>query len=114
MEVEKIVQRQVIAYNNRDLEQFCSCFSEDIQLFNYQEEIPTLVGKKALIESYKDVFENSPELDAKIINRIVFDNKVIDHEQVTGRKGIPFIDVVVIYELKDDLINKVTYIKLGA
>lgn len=107
----ELIQQQVDAYNERNLEKFVSCFADDIQVFNYGENAASINGKEALIKSYQSVFENSPELQAKIINRIVFDNKVIDHEHVTGRVGIEFIDLVVIYELKDEKVHQVTYIK---
>ncbi|MEO0468916.1 MAG: nuclear transport factor 2 family protein [Bacteroidota bacterium] len=111
MTPETIVQQQVEAYNTRNLAAFADCFAEDIQLFNFQQLQPYLSGKQALREAYGDVFGNSPDLHATIVQRIVLGNKVIDHEQVVGRKGVDFIDVVVVYEVENGLINRVTYIR---
>ncbi|WP_431166084.1 hypothetical protein [Tenacibaculum halocynthiae] len=48
---------------------------------------------------------------ATIANRIVYNNKVVDQEQVTGRSGADFLEVVVIYEVENNLISKVHFIR---
>lgn len=111
MNPETIVQDQLEAYNSRNLDEFISYYSADIKIYNFQESEPFIQGLENLKHTYKEVFENSPNLNAKIDKRIVFDNKVIDHEKVTGRKGISFIEVIAIYEIKDDLIAQVTFIR---
>ena len=75
------------------------------------ETIPFIIGITQLETIYKDVFENSPSLKATIKNRIVFDNKVIDEEEVTGRKGIDYLKVIAIYEVENSLIKKVSFIR---
>jgi hypothetical protein len=47
----------------------------------------------------------------EILNRMVFDNKVIDQERVTTHEGLAATEVVVIYELADGLISKVYFIQ---
>ena len=111
MNPEIIVQQQLEAYNARDLEKFAACYTTDIKIYNFQETEPSIEGLEKLKSVYKDVFERSPDLEAKIDKRIVFDNKVIDHEKVTGRKGVVFIEVIAIYEVRDNLISKVTFIR---
>ena len=66
---------------------------------------------EALQAVYGEVFQNSPDLKASIKNRIIFDNKVIDEEEVTGRIGVAYIKVVVIYEVEEGRIHKVTFIR---
>ncbi|EZH73270.1 hypothetical protein ATO12_19915 [Aquimarina atlantica] len=111
MNPEKIVQEQLEAYNNRNLSDFLSFYVEDVKIYNFPDSEPFINDSSKLKEVYQDVFENSPKLKATITNRIVFDNKVIDREQVTGRKGIDFIEVVVIYEIENNLISKVHFIR---
>jgi len=108
---EDIVQKQLNAYNNLNLEEFSSLYSEDIEIYNFADPKPFIKGIAALKKVYKEVFESSPLLKATITKRIVFDNKIIDEEEVTGRKGTDFIKVVVIYEVNSDLISKVTFIR---
>lgn len=106
-----IVQNQLEAYNSRNLSKFLSFYTDDIVIYNYKENEPFISGTEKLKEVYDEVFNHSPELNATIENRIVFENKVIDYEKVTGRKGVDLIEVVVIYELKENLIYRVTFIR---
>ena len=78
MNPEVIVQDQLEAYNSRDLNQFLSYYSKDIEIYNYRENEPYISGIEKLKEVYEEVFDSSPELNATIDNRIVFENKVID------------------------------------
>ena len=111
MNIEKVVQRQLDGYNNRDMALYLSAFSPTIKIFNFQESTPVMSGLKDLEAIYKDIFDNSPNLNATIVNRMIFDNKVIDHEHVSGRKGIPFTEIIAIYEIENELIEKVTFIR---
>lgn len=111
MNPETIVQQQLEAYNARALDKFAACYTTDIKVYNFQEPEPLIEGMEKLKNVYRAVFDESPDLEAKIDKRIVFDNKVIDHEKVTGRKGTIFIEVIAIYEVTDNLISKVTFIR---
>jgi len=64
----------------------------------------------AMRANYKDVFDNSPNLNAELISRMVFRNKVIDREIITNRKEVKYKELVVIYEVEDGLIASVRYI----
>ncbi len=108
---EVIVQKQLDAYNQRDLDKFLSTYSNEIEIYNFQESKPFIAGIENLREVYSEIFNTSPNLNASIRNRIVFDNKVIDQEEVTGRTGIELLKVIAIYEVELDLILKVTFIR---
>ena len=58
-----------------------------------------------------DVFENSPNLNTEVLNRMVFDNKVIDHEIVTNRKEIKHMELIAIYEIEEGLIRKAHFVR---
>ena len=112
LSTEQIVQRNLEAYNNRDLEKFISWFSEDIELYNFSEMKLVASGKPAIEKLYKELFAASPNLHSTILKRIVFDNKVIDHERIVGRKGAADVsEIVMIYEVKDGKIFKMTSIR---
>jgi len=112
LSVEQIVQSNLEAYNNRDLEKFMSWFSEDIELYSFSEMKLVASGKPAIEKLYKELFEASPNLHSTILKRIVFDNKVIDHESIVGRKGASdVLEIVMIYEVKDGKIFKMTSIR---
>ncbi|NBR14264.1 MAG: steroid delta-isomerase [Crocinitomicaceae bacterium] len=109
---EQIVQSNLEAYNNRDLERFMSWFSDDIALYSFGEMKLLASGKPAIEKLYKELFEASPKLHSTILKRIVFENKVIDHESIIGRKGSSdVLEIVMIYEVKDGKIFKMTSIK---
>lgn len=111
MSPETIVQKQVDAYNGRNIQNFIACHAPDVQLFSFGDEKAYAIGREKLGEIYGDVFDNSPNLHAKIINRMVMGNTVIDHEKVTGRKGIELSEIIAIYEVENDLISKATFIR---
>ena len=112
LSVEQVVQNNLDAYNNRDLEKFLSWFSEDIELYTFSEMKLVAKGKTAIEKLYKELFAESPNLHSTILKRIVFDNKVIDHESIVGRKGVSdVLEIVMIYEVKDGKIFKMTSIR---
>ncbi|MEL6969953.1 MAG: nuclear transport factor 2 family protein [Bacteroidota bacterium] len=113
MNPETIVQKQLDTYNARDLVGFLSCYTKEVEIFNFGEAEPYMLGIAAIEEVYKDIFDQSPNLHAHLENRIVFDNKVIDHEKVTGRKGVDFTEIVAIYEVTDGLISRVRFMRKG-
>ncbi len=111
MTPEQVVQAQVDAYNTRNLSDFVNCHAPDVALFSFPENIPYATGRTSLKEIYEDVFNNSPNLHAEITNRIVMGNTVIDHEKVTGRKGIDTLIIIAIYEVKDGMIANARFIR---
>jgi len=112
LSVEQIVQSNLEAYNNRELEKFMSWFSEDIELYSFSEMKLVASGKPAIEKLYKELFEVSPNMHSTFLKRIVFDNKVIDHESIVGRKGSKeVLEIVMIYEVKDGKIFKMTSIR---
>jgi hypothetical protein len=102
-----IVQRQVEAYNARDLERFVATYADDIRIFRMPATEPAIVGKAQLAEFYRMRF-SVPALHAEILARIVMGNKVIDHERVQGIRQEP-IEAVAIYEVFSDLIKTVWF-----
>ncbi|WP_276370963.1 nuclear transport factor 2 family protein [Chryseolinea sp. H1M3-3] len=109
---EILVEQNVACYNNRDLNGFMELFSEDIELYTFPEHATTIAGIDKLREMYKSLFESSPHLHATVLNRIVFNNKVIDHERIEGRMGSKaFIEFVVIYEVSAGKIRRLTVMR---
>ncbi|TAI49200.1 nuclear transport factor 2 family protein [Flagellimonas allohymeniacidonis] len=107
-DAESIVKEQLVAYNARDIDAFMDTYSEDIKLYNFPN---TLVseGKEKMRESYGSFFDNTPDLNCEIKNRMVVGNKVIDEEYVTIN-GTP-VSAVAIYEVENGKIAKVTFLQ---
>ena len=108
MSAADIVQRQVEAYNDRDLNRFVSTYSEKITVFRMPSIEPSIAGKSQLADFYATQRFNLPGLRAEIVSRIELGNKVIDHERVWGVRADP-IEVAAIYEVAEGLIQRVWF-----
>ena len=100
-----VAQRQLDAYNARDLPRFLAEYSEGICLYRPPAAEPTLQGKAALAAHYASQRFSLPHLHAELVNRMVLGNKVIDHERISGVRDQPF-EVAAVYEVIDGLICK--------
>jgi len=112
MTAEQVVQANLDCYNKRDIEGFMSYFSPDIKFYNYADGKITIDNIDQCRQVYKELFDLSPKLHSTILKRIVFDGKVIDHESIVGRlSSADVFEIVLIYEVKDNKIFKVTAIR---
>jgi hypothetical protein len=109
---EQVVQRSVEYYNNRNIEALMSLFSNDIKFYNFSDNKPFIDGIEQCRQFYKDLFDTSPNLHSTILKRISFDNKVIDHESIVGRRGTDeVLEIVIIYEVRGHEIFRATVIR---
>jgi hypothetical protein len=107
----EIVSRQLELYNAHDLEGFCSCYADDVELRNMGEAGFSARSKDELREMYGKKFSN-PALKARIANRIVKGSYVIDHEMVEGvGAGDKPLEVIAIYKVDGDVIRSVLFIR---
>ncbi len=112
MTPEEVVQKQLETYNNRDIDGFMSVIDQNVTLHDFSTGEITLEGFEACKKVYGALFEASPKLHSKILTRTIFDNKVIDHEYITGRKGSDTaIELVLIYEVNLEKITKITVLR---
>jgi hypothetical protein len=102
------VQRQLDAYNARDLERFLAEYSDDVVVYRPPASEPTVVGKDAFGAHCARNRFNLPELHARLLNRIVSGDVVVDHEEVTGLPG-GVIGAVAVYRVKNGLIQAVWF-----
>ncbi len=108
----QVVQEQLDAYNARNIDAFAAVFHENVEFVEFSNGTTTIKGKAEMVERFTKFFEDNPELQSNLSSRMVIGNKVIDHEKITGlsnRTGV--YELVVIYEVKEGLINKVTTIR---
>jgi hypothetical protein len=109
----ELAEAQLIAYNNGDVESFMAVFHEDISIWNFGDNEPQVKGFEEVKKIYAALFEASPNLNSKVVNRTIIGNKVLDYEYITGRGGNfnePFF-LVMIYEMKEGKIWKATAIR---
>ncbi|TFG74006.1 MAG: steroid delta-isomerase [Flavobacteriales bacterium] len=112
MTPEQVVQKQLDAYNQRNIDQFMSTMDPEVVFYNFANGERTMEGAAACKAYYADLFENSPKLHSNILNRTVFGNKVIDHESIIGRNGsAEVVELVLIYQVDLAKITKVTVLR---
>ena len=103
-------QRQLDAYNRGDLEAFVACYAEDVQVFSLPSGQLLYQGVEILRQEYGPYFEANPNLHAELLHRVVVGDVAIDHEHVTGRADGPALKAVALYEVRQDLIQRVWFI----
>ncbi len=107
MSPEEVVQKQLDTYNAKDIDGFMSVFSDSAKIYSFGSEKPIAVGKAEIRALYSNMFRKSPTLHSKLVNRIVLENKVFDHEAVTGRNGSDeVLELVMLYIVKNGLIEE--------
>lgn len=102
-------QRQLEAYNDRDLERFVREYTDDVLVYRLPGTEPILQGKAALADHYRQNRFNLAQLHAELVNRMVFGNKIIDQERITGVQEAP-MEVAAIYEVTPAGICKVWFV----
>jgi hypothetical protein len=107
---EAVVQRQLDAYNARDVDAIVATYADDAEQF---EHPATLIakGRAQLRERFAVRFRET-NLHAALLNRMVTGDIVIDHESVrrTFSEGTGTIELVAIYQVKEGLIAKAWFI----
>lgn len=104
-----IVQRQLNAYNARDLEAFISTYHPDVRLYDFPDKL-VREGHAALRQVYGRMFQQMPDLHARVQRRIAMGNHIIDEEIVTGLPEGRTLSATAIYEVRDGLISRVWFI----
>ena len=106
---ESVVDAQLAAYNNRDLEAFLSFYAEDAVLAKHPDQV-TQTGKAEIRTRYQRNFSN-PNVRAEVIKRVTFGRFVVDHERVTAPPAKGELEAVAVYEVKDGKITRVTFLE---
>lgn len=108
----QVVQRQLNAYNERDIDRFADTYGDDVIIGDLLPTGPVerMRGKAALRARWGDMFERTPELHCRLMNRISNGETVIDHELVTGRSG-GVVRAVAIYRVQNGKIVSVWFVR---
>ncbi len=102
-----LAQRQLNAYNFRNINAFLEPYAEDVEVYIYPDKL-LYKGKDTMREKYAIMFENTPNLHCELKERIVQGNVVIDKERV--QFGDKIIEAVAIYHIENQKIKKVYFI----
>ena len=101
LDPEAVVQRQLDAYNARDVDALLEAYGGDARLFEHPAT-PLVSGAPALRERFTLRFQE-PNLHAELLRRMVLGNFVVDHELVTRTfpEGPGTVELIVTYEVKE-------------
>lgn len=101
-----IVQRQLDAYNSRDLEALLATYADDAEVFEHPSTL-LASGAAALRERFTARLKE-PNLYARLLSRTVMGQTVIDYEEVfrTFPEGSGSLRLIMIYEISGDRIAR--------
>ncbi len=101
-----VAQRQLDAYNARDLDALLDVYADDAELLEFPATL-LAKGTTALRERFAARFLE-PNLHATLLHRIVTGDTVIDHERVTRTfpEGPGTIELTMIYEVKSGRLTR--------
>jgi hypothetical protein len=99
-EVERVVQRQLDAYNSRDIDAFMAEWADDANYFEHPSKL-LASGASEIRARHVSRFKE-PNLFGRLVKRMVLGNKVVDQEVVARSfpEGTGHVDVIAIYEVK--------------
>lgn len=111
-EPASIVQRQLDAYNARDIDALMATYAENVEHYEFPST-PVATGASE-VRARLSVRLREPDLHARLLGRTVMGSLVIDHEIVTRNfpEGIGSIEMIAMYEVSGDRISR-SWFKFG-
>jgi len=105
-----IAQGQLDAYNKQDIDQFLLWYSENVEIYNFPNEL-VYSGKEEMRKRYMAAWKQNPNQKAEVTERMSVGNTAMDKEHVTGRANNIEINVIAIYNIADNKIQKVYFVR---
>jgi hypothetical protein len=107
---EALIQRQLDAYNAHDLDGWLATYAEDAQQFEFPAT-PVAAGHAAIRARMVERFKE-PDLHARLIQRAVMGNVIVDHEEVTRNfpEGIGRVELVAFYQVTNGRIQAASFV----
>ncbi len=106
-----VVQRQLEAYNARDLDAFLATYADDVRIWRLADAQPLFEGRAQVAAHYGGKVFQRAGLRAEVVSRLLLGSKVIDHERATWDGLAEPIEAVAIYEVRDGLIRNVWFVE---
>jgi putative hydrolase of HD superfamily len=104
-----VVQRQLAAYNAKDMEGLLATYAVDAEQYTLHGE-RLAKGHEEMRPRFLARFAE-PHLNARLISRTVMGNVVVDLESITRNfpEGAGTLEMLCIYEITNGLIQKVSF-----
>ena len=103
---EQCAQAQLDAYNARNIDAFAEVYTDDVQLIDLASGEVFCDGQGALVDRYGPMFDSHPDLNCKLVSRIVCGDFVYDEEHVTGLQENTIVHAVATYQVANGKIMK--------
>jgi hypothetical protein len=105
-----LVQRQLDAYNARDVDVLLATYAADARQFEHPDKLLD-TGHVEMRPRFLARFEE-PNLHARLLHRTVVGSTVIDHELITRTvpEGPGTLELVAIYDIRAGLIAEARFI----
>lgn len=104
---EELADQQLLAYNAHNLEAFLEPYADSVEIYDLQTNRLRVKGKEAMRKQYS--FLNTVKtLYCNLLNRVVQDNIVVDHEEV-WLDGGQKVYAIAIYEIQGNKIVRVWF-----
>jgi hypothetical protein len=110
-EATDVVDAQITAFRDRDLERFLGFYSANAAIRDYDGNV--LMGAAAMRAQYGQLFRDSPQLSVQVPQRMTVGEYVIDEELVEGFNlpGFPpSLHTVVVYRVTDGKIQGAVFL----
>jgi len=108
-DVISVVDKQLIAYNERDYETFASCYCKDICSYDLAtQRLNSEMSGIHFFRHYKNKFMENPNIHCEVIKRILHGNLVVDYEIISDYRNCQFKDLV-IYQIDGERISKMWF-----
>ncbi len=104
-------QRQLDAYNARDIDAFLAAYAEDCVVRAHPSGAVMFDGAEAMRARYGALFDSHPDLHARLLSRVEHEVFAIDHEHVEGMRAGEVVYAVAMYEVREGLIRNVWFLR---
>jgi imidazolonepropionase-like amidohydrolase len=105
---EDLAQRQLNAYNLRNIDAFLEPYDDDVEVYSYPDTL-LFKGKETMRTGYSKMFDNTPNLHCELVGRISQGNVVMDKERV--QMGDNIVEAIAIYHIENNKIKKVYFVR---
>lgn len=97
---EILLDKQIVAYNARDIDTLVNTCAPDVRVYNHPNELQ-YSGRDELRQRYMRLFAKAPNVHGVSVRRIVYGNFVVDEAHVTGLPDGTEKDLMGIFEIRD-------------
>ncbi|MES2864023.1 MAG: amidohydrolase family protein [Bacteroidota bacterium] len=103
-----LAQRQLNAYNFRNIDAFLEPYADDVEVYTFPDKL-RYKGKENMRKTYTELFKTVPNLHCELLGRIIQGNVVMDKERVKFDDIIS--EAIAIYHIENNKIKKVYFVK---